>query len=61
MPETPESEPLTSKVCEGCASFKVFGRGCWFFWEAKKECSQFRSGDTSNPEFKSVKENFELF
>ncbi|MBI4738533.1 hypothetical protein HY772_03065 [Candidatus Woesearchaeota archaeon] len=27
-------------ACDGCHSFKAFGKNCWYYWEFKKECSQ---------------------
>ena len=39
-------------VCDNCHSFKVFGKKCWFYWEGKRTCTQFRKSDDSEPEFK---------
>ncbi|MBI4145996.1 hypothetical protein HY489_01515 [Candidatus Woesearchaeota archaeon] len=38
-------------VCENCHSFKVFGSKCWFFWEGKKTCSQFKRSSEDEPQF----------
>tara|TARA_Y100000310_G_scaffold296092_2_gene328063 strand:+ start:664 stop:819 length:156 start_codon:yes stop_codon:yes gene_type:complete len=40
-----------SVVCQGCRSFKTFGRKCWFFWESKKSCSQFRKDAKDEPHY----------
>lgn len=29
-------------VCDKCFNFKAFGSKCWFFWECKRQCSQFK-------------------
>ena len=26
--------------CDGCIKWKQFGKGCWVYWEAKKNCTQ---------------------
>jgi len=40
-------------VCDKCHTFKVFGKKCWFFWEEKKACSQFRRHPEEEPRFES--------
>lgn len=47
-------EPV-NEVCKECASWKVFKEKCWFFWDGKKECSQFKDDDFSEPKYKDVK------
>ncbi|RLE46294.1 hypothetical protein DRJ25_04400 [Candidatus Woesearchaeota archaeon] len=43
-------------VCKDCHNFKVFGKKCWFYWENKSACSQFRSSADEEPKFKSVED-----
>ncbi len=43
-------------ICEKCHMFKVFGKKCWFFWEEKKTCSQFREAAEQEPHYASVDE-----
>ena len=43
-----------SDVCKECAAFKVFGEKCWFYWERKKACSQFKRTDADEPHFCSI-------
>lgn len=43
-----------SAVCEECHSYKVFGEKCWFFWNSKKSCSQFRGQPMEEPRFRSI-------
>ncbi|MBI4016762.1 MAG: hypothetical protein HY363_03650 [Candidatus Aenigmarchaeota archaeon] len=31
-----------AQICDTCHAFKVFGKNCWYFWERKKACSQFK-------------------
>ncbi|MCX6708529.1 MAG: hypothetical protein NTW67_02670 [Candidatus Woesearchaeota archaeon] len=38
-------------VCEKCHSHKVFGSKCWFFWEKKKTCTQFKNAPEDDPHF----------
>ena len=26
--------------CEGCVKWEKFGKGCFVYWEEKKECTQ---------------------
>jgi len=40
-------------VCESCWNKKAFGEKCWFYWEGKKTCSQFKKSPDSEPEFAS--------
>ncbi|HLC47098.1 MAG TPA: hypothetical protein VJI75_05190 [Candidatus Nanoarchaeia archaeon] len=42
-------------VCTECVNWKDFKRQCWFYWESKKECSQFRNHIGEEPKIKSVK------
>ncbi len=43
-----------ASVCEKCHNFKVFGKKCWFFWEEKKTCSQFREAGEQEPHYESA-------
>ncbi|HLF54564.1 MAG TPA: hypothetical protein VI612_02495 [Candidatus Nanoarchaeia archaeon] len=40
-------------VCENCHSYKIFGKKCWFYWEDKKTCSQFKKAPEDEPQFSS--------
>ena len=40
-------------VCDKCFSFKVFGAKCWYYWENKKECSQFKRSPEDEAHFES--------
>ncbi len=48
-----------SEVCRDCASWKLFGEKCWFFWEDKKECSQFRDDEMSEPRHRNTRIDLE--
>jgi hypothetical protein len=41
-------------VCKECHNFKTFGKDCWFYWDEKKKCSQFKRSVEDNPDYKSV-------
>jgi len=41
-------------VCKKCHGFKVFGNKCWFYWDGKKKCSQFRGFPEEEPRFESI-------
>ena len=43
-----------SDVCKHCHAFKVFGEKCWFYWEGKKSCSQFKRSEADEPQFCSI-------
>lgn len=38
-------------VCDDCAAFKMFGEKCWFYWQGKRKCSQFRRTQDDEPHF----------
>jgi len=38
-------------LCENCANYKQHKEKCWFYWENKKQCSQFKKDHNSEPEF----------
>ena len=44
-----------SPVCDGCAQWGVFKEKCWFYWELKKECSQFKHQIAKEPKYKEDK------
>jgi len=46
--------PFMSDICKECQSFKVFGEKCWFYWERKKTCSQFKKTEDDEPHFFSI-------
>ncbi len=43
-----------SDVCKNCHAFKVFGEKCWFYWERKKSCSQFKQSPEDEPHFFAI-------
>lgn len=43
-----------SDICKNCHSFGVFGEKCWFFWQNKKACSQFKRSAEDEPNFCSI-------
>ncbi len=59
--DSPTSALTVPLVCQGCMNFKFFNTKCWFFWEGKKECSQFRVDAEGNTRFRSVKDRFDIF
>jgi len=56
MSSKKEQKPKAS-VCQGCMSWKVFGHKCYFYWEQKKECSQFRKNQSQEPTYKEDNEH----
>jgi hypothetical protein len=38
-------------VCDKCCNNGSFGKKCWYFWEGKKRCSQFRKSFDDEPSF----------
>ena len=40
-------------VCENCFTYKAFGSKCWFYWEGKRTCSQFRKTVDEEPHYQS--------
>lgn len=45
----------SNEVCRECASWKIFKEKCWFYWDGKKECSQFKDDPLSEPRYMSKK------
>ena len=45
-----------SKVCEKCHTYKNVGEKCWYFWEEKKTCSQFKKTIDDEPKYESSEE-----
>jgi len=43
---------LVMSVCEHCHNHKVFGSKCWFYWEKKKNCSQFKRSAEDDPQYR---------
>jgi len=39
-------------LCDGCVNSKSFGKKCWFYWELKKQCSQFKKSPGAETEFR---------
>ncbi len=48
---------LSAMVCRKCHGFKVFGDKCWFYWDGKKRCSQFRGFPEEEPRFEFVEDD----
>ncbi|MBD3312855.1 hypothetical protein GF345_00265 [Candidatus Woesearchaeota archaeon] len=46
-----------SEVCKECASWKIFGSKCWFYWDNKAECSQFKDDQMSEPKYRNTRIN----
>ncbi|MBU0536173.1 MAG: hypothetical protein KKE20_04360 [Nanoarchaeota archaeon] len=46
-----------SDVCKECASWNIFMDRCWFYWEGKKECSQFKDDHMSEPKYRNTKQD----
>ncbi|MCX8147399.1 MAG: hypothetical protein N3D84_02940 [Candidatus Woesearchaeota archaeon] len=44
-------------LCKDCANWKNFREKCWFYWEEKKECSQFKEDILSEPRYKNIRFN----
>ena len=44
-------EKVFMSVCDKCHTHKVFGNKCWFYWEHKKKCSQFKNTAEDEPHF----------
>lgn len=36
-------------VCQNCHTHKTFGNKCWYYWERKKACSQFKRAAEDEP------------
>ncbi len=45
---------MVNKLCEDCASWKMVGEKCWFYWENKKMCTNHRKSETAEPSYKEV-------
>ena len=43
-------------VCKTCVVFKRHKDKCWYYWDNKKACTQYRESDFSEPAFKEVDE-----
>lgn len=41
-------------VCDSCFNYKAFGKKCWFYWECKSQCSQFKDAPEEDIKFKSA-------
>ena len=37
-------------VCDDCHNFKTFGKKCYYYWEKKKICSQFKNAPEAEPQ-----------
>jgi len=40
-------------LCENCHNFKLHGTKCYFYWEKKKACSQFKRSHEDEPQYRS--------
>ncbi|MBI4148551.1 hypothetical protein HY490_04630 [Candidatus Woesearchaeota archaeon] len=43
-----------AQVCDNCHVFKTFGTKCFYYWERKRACSQFKTDAEDVPNYKSV-------
>ncbi|MFH1642671.1 MAG: hypothetical protein ABIC04_07295 [Nanoarchaeota archaeon] len=34
------AKEVVPDCCEECIKWEEFGKGCWVFWESKRECTQ---------------------
>jgi len=48
-----------NEICKDCVNWKEFSAGCWFHWDDKKECSQFRNSFAEDTKLKSSKKRIE--
>ncbi|MBW3018671.1 hypothetical protein KY329_00605 [Candidatus Woesearchaeota archaeon] len=44
-------------LCKNCHIYKKLGKDCWYFWEGKKTCSQFRQTEEDEPSVTSDDNN----
>jgi len=44
-----------SEVCKECAAWQQHQHKCWFYWEGKKECTQFKEDMLSEPKHKNMR------
>ena len=47
------NKKFMSSPCDRCFNFKAFGNKCWFYWENKKTCSQFKKTLEDEPHVES--------
>ena len=59
--ETKIAQSTAPSLCQGCVNWQLFGGKCFFYWEGKQECSQYRVDQWGNAAHKSVKQRFDLF
>jgi len=45
------NENNVMSVCDNCHMYKTFGNKCWFYWEHKKTCTQFKRTAEEEPHF----------
>lgn len=43
-------------VCKTCVVFKRHKDKCWYYWDHKKACTQYRGSDVSDPVFLEIDE-----
>jgi len=43
-------------VCKHCHAFQVFKDKCWYYWDGKSACSQFKQHAGSEPGFVSIEQ-----
>ncbi|PIN75984.1 hypothetical protein COV18_01005 [Candidatus Woesearchaeota archaeon CG10_big_fil_rev_8_21_14_0_10_37_12] len=44
--------PFFMVVCTECHVYKTLKEKCWYYWEGKKKCSQFKQTAAAEPEYK---------
>lgn len=40
-------------ICQNCHNYQQHGTKCWFYWEKKKACSQFKRTPEDEPHYHS--------
>ncbi len=43
-----------ASVCDSCESFKAFGKKCWFYWDEKQTCTQYRDTPEDAPHYRTI-------
>ncbi|HLC66265.1 MAG TPA: hypothetical protein VJK52_01355 [Candidatus Nanoarchaeia archaeon] len=61
MSQTIAKTAAAPSLCQGCVNWQLFQGKCWFFWDAKQECSQYRLDNWGNTQHKTVRQRFDVF
>ncbi|RLE44452.1 hypothetical protein DRJ16_02215 [Candidatus Woesearchaeota archaeon] len=51
---------IMSELCKNCDNWKRFGKGCWFYWEGKRRCTQFVDSNTFKQRFADLDEDLNM-